>query len=373
MYIINQHGIDTSMNSFVFTINTALGTGTTFTLPLPSGQTYDFYWTPYDGATPLHVTAYNDANATYDYGVHGTYNVSVGVNPGDKCGGWSFNNGGDKLKLTSIDQWGNVGFDYLFSAFYGCANLNSVTTSALTLPNANAGQFFRACTSLTFLDLRNWDVSLATGFLRFTSGCTGLTSLNLNGWIMTNCTTISRMVEICTSLTSLDTGNWTFGSSMTNAAGFAENCYLLTTFDVTSWDMSNVTTLAAFVRRCFDLTTINVSGWDVGSVTTFAEFASECNDLLTLDVSSWDMSSATSTYRLARNCTSLVTFDTDLWDTSGITTCAEMCYNCTSLTSSFDNTLWWDRSPSIGTFTDCFTNDTNISNYASIPNGWKGL
>lgn len=161
---------------FTITINTALGTGTTFTLPLPSGYSYDFWWTPYVGATPLHVTAYNDANATYDYGIHGTYQARVGVNTGDKCGGWSFNGVGDKDKLISIDSWGNPQFDYIQNGFRFCLNLASLPatgsiggTSSVTSCNS----LFRGC------DLSS--TSFSQGIFDLLTGCTNFSFLCYNG------------------------------------------------------------------------------------------------------------------------------------------------------------------------------------------------
>jgi len=109
----------TSDALFRMSINTALGIGTTFALPLPSGRTYDFLWNPGDGSALRHVTAYNDATATYDYGTPFSGQISIK----GKCGGWSFNNGGDKLKVVSVDQFGDVAIDYLIGGFFGCTNL----------------------------------------------------------------------------------------------------------------------------------------------------------------------------------------------------------------------------------------------------------
>ena len=136
-------------NAFKLTIDTALGTGTSFTLPLWIGYTYDFWWLPYDGAPPIHVTSYDDPNRIYNYVGDGTYNVSVGIFSGDKCGGWSFNDTGDKLKVTSVDQWGEVEFDII--DFYGCSNMTSVEDAEIpyTLAATSADNLFRLCSSFT--------------------------------------------------------------------------------------------------------------------------------------------------------------------------------------------------------------------------------
>lgn len=340
---LSKKGVD---NSFKLTINTALGTGTTFTLPLPSGQTYDFYWTPYTGATPLHVTAYDDANATYDYGVHGTYNVSIGVNTGDKCGGWSFNNGGDKLKITSVDQWGDTGFDYLAGGFYGCSNLISLECTNANMTSINSlNRFISGCTSLTSLDCAGWDVSNVTDLTYFAQN-SGLSSISVPDWDTSSCTI---------------------------ALGFIYGCNSLVSANLQNWDLSLCLNASFFAYSCGALTSLNVSNWNTSGVQNLSYFISLSNNLTSIDVTGWDTSNVTNLQRFARNCTSLVTFDTSNWDTLNVTNCDSMCSGCTSLTTNFDNTLWWDRTIPIASYSLCFFNATNIGNYASIPNDWKGL
>jgi len=284
-------------DDFQIKINTALGTGTSYTLPLPTGQVYDFWWTPYIGAAPRHVTAYNDVNATYDYGVNGVYAVSVGVNDGDKCGGWKCSTTADAVKITEVTQWGNVGFESLTGAFGGCVNITSIDVSTIDLSIVSrVDGFLNGCTSLTALNVSDWDISnlIGTGLIAFANGCTSLVTL-----------------------------------------------------DVSNWDMSNITSLQSFVDGCGNLTALDVSSWDVSNVTSLvAPF---------------------------RDCSSLIVLYTSSWDTSSVTSCIYMAPGCTSLTSSFDENKWWSRTPAIANHVHCFTGDTGIPEYPSIPNDWKGL
>jgi len=114
-------------NGFLFTVKTDNG-GTSnndqFTIPLFSGETYNFT-VFYDGTSTTHTTD-SDLTLTFPSGA-GTYGVSIyGTFPRIY-----FNNSGDKAKLTGITQFGDTswGTDWT-SAFYGCSNL----TDNLTLP-----------------------------------------------------------------------------------------------------------------------------------------------------------------------------------------------------------------------------------------------
>ena len=109
--------------SFIFTIDTTLGVGSTFLLPLPDGQNYDFtvIWGDgsnysYSGTIPS-----SDSNLNHTYSSGGSYQISIQ----NKCGGFSCNNYSDAVKITSVDQWGDVGFDYLQGFLYGCVNNTS--------------------------------------------------------------------------------------------------------------------------------------------------------------------------------------------------------------------------------------------------------
>lgn len=115
MNIIRQYG-DESL--FKFTMRTT-SSSETVTLPTVAGETYNatINW---DGLSTTNCTAAGVGNA-YTFANTGNHKISIK----GKFGGWSFNNGGDALKLISIDQWGydNVLFDYLEGGFYGCDNL----------------------------------------------------------------------------------------------------------------------------------------------------------------------------------------------------------------------------------------------------------
>ncbi|MCP4586006.1 BspA family leucine-rich repeat surface protein, partial [Pseudoalteromonas sp.] len=196
-------------NAFVFTINTTLGTGSNIQLPLPSGQTYNFTVDWGDGNSDV-ITAYNQTETLHTYSAGGIYTISIS----GKCGGWSFANTGDKLKITSVVQGGSIGVDYLGGAFYGCSNLSSFNASGWDVSNvANFSSFLSGCTSLTILNVSSWNVSSATDFTSFAYGCTSLTTLDVSSWVTSSVLNFSWFVSACTSLTTLDVSSWNVSSA----------------------------------------------------------------------------------------------------------------------------------------------------------------
>ena len=166
-------------------------TARTITLPLVNTRTegalaYNFTVDWGDGSALSTVTTYNSANAVHTYASNGTYNVEIK----GTCEGWSFNNGGDKLKIVQVVNWGTVGvhngWKYLASAFYGCANLTSLGVGVILASGTGilADGFyatFSGCTSLTSIptDLFRYNTAVSTvGFSYTFSGCTKLQVLS---------------------------------------------------------------------------------------------------------------------------------------------------------------------------------------------------
>jgi surface protein len=94
-------------------------------------------------------------NITHDYGTAGSYQVAIrGTFPSI-----FFNNEGDKDKITSIDQWGDIAWTSMFRSFYGCTNLGYTATDAPDLSAVTRlERMFSDATSFNG-DVSDWDVS----------------------------------------------------------------------------------------------------------------------------------------------------------------------------------------------------------------------
>lgn len=258
---------------FKFTINTSLQAGTTFTLPLPSDSAafYDFHWTPYDGATPIHVTSSADTNKVYDYGVDGIYTVSVGTSSGDVCEGWSFDLSGNCQMLTSVDSWGNLGFTDIEGAFSGCVNMITMDAGVLLLDKVTSlKDFIFGCTKLTYIDVSEWDVSTITSLDSFAMSCTVLRNIDVSNWNVSSVSNTNRMFQNCL-FDTIDTSNWDT-QSLVDCGAMFRNCQLLQTFDTSNWDTSNVTTCAAMCYFNFALTSYfdPAKWWNNVNITSFS-------------------------------------------------------------------------------------------------------
>ena len=236
---IDPYGDATNFNSTWNTSKISIGStnNTSIKLPLEVAGTYDFtvWWG--DGNSD-NITAWNQANTTHNYSSQGEYNVVID----GTITGFQFNNGGDRLKIINITNWGNLNLGNSNGYFHGCSNLNVGATDTLDLTGTISFYYaFKDCYDLTTLNTSNWDTSSVTTFRHA-----------------------------------------------------FRSCYDLTSLDVSNWDTSSVTTFYYTFYKCFDLTSLNVSNWDTSSVTTFNTAFQDCYSLTSLDVSNWNVSSVTS-------------------------------------------------------------------------------
>lgn len=131
---------------FIMEIDTTKGTGDYIDLPLLQGYNYDFEVNYGDNNTWYKVTSFDDVNSIHSYASGGTYTVNIK----GYVGGWSFNNTGEKLKVTKIIQWGDCEFKYITSMFIGCVNLIEIPSiGGIYAPETlSCANMFNGCENL---------------------------------------------------------------------------------------------------------------------------------------------------------------------------------------------------------------------------------
>jgi len=130
-FTINPNAFITTWNVPVgsLTLNSALITANNCTIDWGDGT----------------ISNYSKSNPTHTYAVAGQYKISI---TGQYSG---FSALSSATKLIAVNQWGNVGFYSLTSAFRNCSNLISLPDGNITgVNNVNdANCCFYGCTSLT--------------------------------------------------------------------------------------------------------------------------------------------------------------------------------------------------------------------------------
>lgn len=312
----------------------------TITLPLVSGYNYNCVVDWGDGTTKSLVTAYNDANRIHTYASDGTYNVKIyGV-----CQGWSFNNGGDKNKVTDIINWGNKptfgGFAYLFGGFYGCSNLASLGPIDGQIPDdglLNASRCFQSSgVSGSIPQKLLQQLTSVTDLSRLLQGCSNLTGSFPSGFFDYNTalTTLRVAVADCTGITgALPTGLLDNNTLITDAAQMFLRCDNISGYGADLLrPLTNCLDFSRFMEGCSKVQQRS---------DTFYRSGEETTRFLNQDVnftSCFDRDSFTGTQGTAP----------DLW-------------NCSFGTGTPTTTDCWEGAGNSA---------ASLTNYASIPAGW---
>ena len=240
-----------------------------------------------------------------------------------------------------------------------CSKISGINYIYFSNKITDMYEMFYDCSSLTSLDVSNWDMSNVTSMDWMFSGCSSLTSLDTSNWDTSNVTSMSGMFYCCSSLTSLDVSNWDTSNVEDMNVTFS-NCSSLTSLDVSNWDTSNVTKMDSMFNNCSSLTSLDVSNWDIGNVRDTYDMFGGCSSLTSLDVSNWDVRNVDQMDDMFRGCSSLTSLDLSNWDVSNVYFMNSMFQGCSSLTSlDLSN---WDTS-NVDEYTNMFKDTPEISDW----------
>tara|TARA_R110000772_G_scaffold5148_1_gene18359 strand:- start:287 stop:1258 length:972 start_codon:yes stop_codon:yes gene_type:complete len=232
----------------------------TFVLPLQNTtNNFTVYWGDGTSETVTSVTS-----VTHVYASSGTYQISLdGAFSGIRFGG-----GGDRLKLSSIDNWGTNQWGYMDYAFYNCNNMVGAYTD-------------------------NPDTSLATGMYAAFRGCS-----NFNSPLTFDCSNLLNFYQtffgcsiLNSDLTFINTSN------LTNVANMFYACSAFNS-NVNFDDTSNITTMSSMFRGCVAFN--KPLNFDTSSVTDMSSMF-RYSSLFNQDISGWNISSLTSATIMLQN------------------------------------------------------------------------
>ena len=123
-------------------------------------------------------------------------------------------------------------------------------------------EMFYNCSSLTSLDLLNFDTSKVTNMREMFRSCSKLTSLNVSKFNTSKVTDMYEMFDNCSSLTSLDLLNFDT-SKVTSMYEMFYNCSSLTNIYVSNkWNTDKVTSSDAMFYGCTKLPHYSSSSTD---------------------------------------------------------------------------------------------------------------
>jgi surface protein len=305
------------------------GTSNTTSITIPTigtGYNYDVDWNNDGIYDNIGVTG----SITHDYGTAGTYQVAI---RGDFPRIY-FNNTGDRLKILSIDQWGDISWTSMERAFWGCTNLTYNATDNPDLSNvANLALMFADCQNFNG-DISGWNTQNVTQMHNMFRGATFFNQ-DIGSWNTSNVSNFAQMFWNAIAFNQ-DIGGWDTQSAISMPAMFRN----ATAFnhDISNWDVSNVTNMALMFSGAtnFDQP---LGTWNTSNVTNMSSmFWNTTSFNQTID--SWNTGNVRNTANMFNGA---VNFNQPIgnWDTSNDTTMFRMFYNTTNFNQPIGN---WNTS-----------------------------
>lgn len=318
-----------------------------------SGYNYDIFWEEVGNPGNNGSLSAQTGDATLIFPSAGIYRVEIS---GDFPRIF-FNDLGDKEKILTVAQWGDIAWNSMGKAFYGCKNLTMPATDAPDLSNVtDMSAMFRGAVSFNGT-ISGWDVSQMTSMehMFYEAGSfnhdisswnvskvetmqymfSGAGSFNqaIGGWNVGNVKNMTGMFRDAGSFNQ-DIGAWNVSSvenmrsMFSGASAFNQN--------VGSWNVGNVTDMGMMfsVASAFNQ---DIGGWDVGKVTDMQWMfngASSFNQ----DISGWNVSNLKLTFRMFSFASS---FNQNIgsWDVSNVVSMGSMFAGATLSSCIYDAIL----------------------------------
>jgi len=290
---------------------------------------------------------------THDYGVADTFTVAIrGTFPRIY-----FDNGGDKNKLLSIDQWGNNPWKSMAFAFAGCSNLTLAATDTLDLSLVASIRAMFANASSFDGDINHWDVSTITDMSYLFNGASAYNH-PLDKWDVSNVTDMNSMFFFASSFNQ-NINNWDvskveamtgmfygaasynkpLNSWTTTALTVCNQMFTnATSFDqpIDSFDLSNATD-TRFMFEGASAFNQSLNLWDVSTVKDMEGMFHNAT-VFNGNISSWNVGTDTSMIDMFKGASN---FDQNLgsWDIANVTNMTGMLDNSNMNIDNYDNTL----------------------------------
>jgi surface protein len=324
------------------------GTSNSDQFTLPAEGTYDVDWG--DGTVETKT-----GEATHTYASGGDYVIKV-------TGGLQrivFSNGGDRLKLLEIQNWGAIAWTSMANAYWGCANMIGTFKDSPNLSGVSQSiSMFRNC-SLFNSPIGNWNISSVT---RFDNMFNGATSFNqpIGSWNVSAVTNMASMFQGATAFNQ-NIGAWNVSSvtsfqSMFQGATAFNNGGLA---DINNWSIR--TTGTVVMQSMFNGATSfnqNIGSWNTSAVTTMANMFSGAA-AFNQNIGSWNTAAVTTMLQMFINATNFNNGGSDSikdWNTAAVTTMQQMLRS-----TAFNQPIGSWNTAAVTTMLQMFLNNTSFN------------
>ena len=146
---------------------------------------------------------------------------------------------------------------------------------------------FRGCSSLTNIDLSNFNTNNVTIMNGIFGECSSLTNIDLSNCNTKNVNDMGCMFSGCSSLTNIDLSNFNT-DNVINMNGMFYECSSLTNIDLSNFNTDKVNNMEFMFNGCSSLVNIDLSNFNTDNVTNMNGMFDGCSSLTNNDLSNFN-------------------------------------------------------------------------------------
>ena len=252
---------------------------------------------------------------------------------------FNMNDGLDKNRLISIEQWGDVAWSSMGNAFYGCQNM---VLNATDVPNTAAvtdmSHMFRECASFNQPLPNGFDTGAVTDMSRMFSGCSVYNQPLPSSFNTEKVTNMSGMFSTC-RIYNHPLPNGFNTSSVTNMFGMFFGCVSYNQPFPSSFNTSSVMSMNSMFLGCITFNQPLPSSFNTSSVTDMTWMFRDCESYNQLFPSSFNTSSVTSMFGMFSGCSVYNQPLPNGFDTGAVTNMSRMFSGCSSYNQSLPSSF----------------------------------
>ena len=191
---------------------------------------------------------------------------------------------------------------------------------------------FYECSSLTNINLSNFNTNNVTNMSCMFLGCSSLKDINISKFNTNNVTNMSCMFFGCSSLIELNLSNFNTDKVIDMSCMFSE-CSSLININLSNFNTDKVIDMSHMFKLCLSLKNINLSKFITNNVTNMEGMFSGCSSLTNLDLSNFNTNYVKNMMSMFDGCSSLINIDLSNFNTSNVRykDMSYMFYGCKKL------------------------------------------
>src|SRR5690625_1370266 len=192
-----------------------------------------------------------------------------------------FNDGGDKLKIISVENWGTIEWSSMEKAFYGAENLIINAVGIPNLDNVSDMSYAFAGTNIeNVVNMHNWNTSEVTDLSSIFENASSFNE-SIETWDVSNVTDMTKAFKGATAFNQ-SLNNW----EVTNVISMQSMFEGAASFNqpLSSWDVQQVSTINSMFKNASNFNQ-NLNTWEISQITDMTDLfngASSFNQSLSL-------------------------------------------------------------------------------------------